>query len=78
MEGHLAVVVGDEGKQDPEHRDVRKREVSEDGGNTFPKRYEVPISCPHGPIVLKDGRYFYVGRAFGIKEAWRTDKRSYE
>ena len=52
--------------------------VSEDGGNTFPKRYEVPISCPHGPIVLKDGRYFYVGRAFGIKEAWRTDKRSYD
>jgi phosphohistidine swiveling domain-containing protein len=44
--------------------------VSEDGGKTFIKKYPVPISSPHGPIVLKDGRYLHVGRAFSIE---RTD-----
>lgn len=38
--------------------------VSEDGGYVFATRYPVPISSPHGPIVLKDGRYCYVGRSF--------------
>ncbi|MBO5286468.1 MAG: exo-alpha-sialidase [Clostridia bacterium] len=44
--------------------------VSEDYGKTFNVKYKIPISSPHGPIVLKDGRYFHVGRAFSIE---RTD-----
>ena len=38
--------------------------VSEDGGYVFGENYSVPITAPHGPIVLKDGRYCYVGTAF--------------
>lgn len=40
--------------------------VSEDGGNVFDKRYRMPITNPHGPILLSDGRYFYVGRSFSV------------
>ena len=51
--------------------------VSEDGGKSFPVRYPMPITCPHGPIVLKDGRYFYVGREFGINPLDRKGNREY-
>ncbi len=51
--------------------------VSEDGGYTFEKRYPLPITCPHGPIVLKDGRYFYVGRAFSVQKRFKTSGREY-
>lgn len=47
--------------------------VSEDGGNTFPVRYRVPITAPHGPIVLRDGRYFFVGRSFSIEDKYLED-----
>lgn len=51
--------------------------VSEDGGYVFSKRYSVPITTPHGPILLKDGRYFYVGRAFITAEQYKTAGREY-
>jgi len=51
--------------------------VSEDGGYVFSKRYSVPISTPHGPILLKDGRYFYVGRPFITPEQYKTAGREY-
>lgn len=51
--------------------------VSEDGGNTFSKRYMMPITSPHGPKVLKDGRYVYVGRAFSINDVYKTAGRVY-
>lgn len=44
--------------------------VSEDGGNTFPVGYRMPITAPHGPIVLRDGRYFYVGRSFSVEDKY--------
>lgn len=52
--------------------------VSEDGGKTFGKPYLVPVTAPHGPIVLSDGRYFYVGRSFSIAEKFRTKGRKYD
>lgn len=51
--------------------------VSEDGGKVFSKRYSVPITTPHGPILLKDGRYFYVGRAFRTLDEYKTEGRVY-
>ncbi len=39
--------------------------ISSDNGKTFDKRVKVPVSSPHGPITLKDGRLFYIGRIFG-------------
>ncbi len=38
--------------------------ISDDGGKTFKGPYIVPISSPHGPCELKDGRILYVGRRF--------------
>lgn len=51
--------------------------VSEDGGYVFNKRYSVPITTPHGPILLKDGRYFYVGRPFITADQYKTPNREY-
>lgn len=47
--------------------------VSEDGGNTFPKRYRFPLTAPHGPIVLSDGSYFFVGRSFSVEDRYLED-----
>lgn len=38
--------------------------VSNDGGNTIRYSYKMPITSPHGPILLENGNYFYVGRSF--------------
>lgn len=35
--------------------------ISEDGGNTFSKVKKIPITAPHGPNTLPDGRLIYVG-----------------
>lgn len=51
--------------------------VSEDGGKTFGKRYMMPITSPHGPKLLKDGRYVYVGRAFSVGKTDKTEGRTY-
>ena len=52
--------------------------VSEDGGYVFTKKYKIPITTPHGPILLKDGRYFYVGRAFKVQDEYKTAGRDYD
>ncbi len=38
--------------------------VSEDGGKTFKGPYLMPVSSPHGPCELSDGRILYVGRLY--------------
>lgn len=38
--------------------------VSEDGGITWSEARQSPVSAPHGPIVLRDGSLFYLGREF--------------
>ena len=55
--------------------DQRQREVgtwmirSTDGGVTWSARYAVPLSSPHGPTVLRDGRLIYAGKAL-----WKDDR----
>lgn len=41
--------------------------VSTDNGYTFSEPTLLPISSPHGPCVLNDGRILYVGRRFRDK-----------
>lgn len=36
---------------------------SVDGGLTWGARYRVPVSSPHGPVALTDGRVLYAGKA---------------
>lgn len=38
--------------------------ISLDGGLTFSKTYIAPITSPHGPIELKDGRILWIGTSF--------------
>ncbi len=42
--------------------------ISHDGGKTFSSPIRVPISSPHGPCQLQDGRVLYVGRYFQKEE----------
>ena len=51
--------------------------ISEDGGKTYPTRVIVPITSPHGPKVLSDGSYVWVGRSFAIAERDRDPNREY-
>ncbi|MBQ8294855.1 MAG: exo-alpha-sialidase [Clostridia bacterium] len=37
--------------------------ISEDGQN-FTEEIKLPVTAPHGPVVLKDGTLFYVGGAY--------------
>ncbi len=46
--------------------------VSEDGGKTFKGPYILPISSPHGPCELSDGRILYVGRVFSPTDSPTT------
>ncbi len=54
--------------------------LSEDGGATWGAPIRAPVSAPHGPIRLRDGRLLYLGRPMGagvdpIKEtteAWQS------
>jgi len=38
--------------------------ISHDGGITFGDVKKCPVSSPHGPMKLKDGRILYVGKEF--------------
>jgi hypothetical protein len=39
--------------------------VSEDGGDTWNQPVRVPVTAPHGPVLLRSGEIFYFGRVFG-------------
>lgn len=43
--------------------------ISNDGGKTFGKLGILPLTSPHGPCSLQDGRLFYIGRAFSSPES---------
>lgn len=36
--------------------------ISRDGGDTWGERHSTPVSSPHGPSLLSDGRILYLGR----------------
>ena len=36
--------------------------ISEDGGDTWSDPYIAPVSSPHGPTLLKNGKLFYIGK----------------
>lgn len=36
--------------------------ITEDGFNTISKPYKIPVSTPHGPILLHDGSIGYLGK----------------
>lgn len=38
--------------------------LSEDGGKTWGEAIKVPVTSPHGPALLRDGRLLYVGKEF--------------
>ncbi len=44
--------------------------LSEDYGKTWGEAIHIPLSCPHGPTVMNDGRLLYVGTPFEL-EAYR-------
>lgn len=46
--------------------------LSEDGGRTFGAPKRVHISCPHGPAVLPDGRFLYIGKPYCFIEPTRA------
>ncbi|MBQ4037865.1 MAG: exo-alpha-sialidase [Clostridia bacterium] len=49
--------------------------VSHDKGFTWEEKSRCPVSSPHGPVRLKDGRFLYVGtapRTVSPKELWGT------
>ena len=41
--------------------------LSEDYGKTWGDPIHVPLSCPHGPALLNDGRLLYVGTPFELE-----------
>lgn len=43
--------------------------ISNDGGETFGDMGILPITSPHGPCALDDGRLFYIGRSFSSPES---------
>ena len=45
--------------------------ISEDGGRTFGEPKRVHISCPHGPAVMPDGRFLYIGKPYCFIEPTR-------
>jgi len=46
----------------PEEKPGSFIRVSKDGGMTWGEAVEVPVSAPHGPILLQDGSLLYLGK----------------
>ncbi len=41
--------------------------ISKDNGYTFSDPINVPVTCPHGPMLTKDGKIFFIGSLTGHK-----------
>ncbi len=52
--------------------------ISEDSGNHFGDLKRVSVHCPHGPAVLPNGRFLYVGHAYSFIEPSRVAFRDQE
>ena len=42
--------------------------LSRDYGNTWEEAVKVPVTAPHGPIKLQNGKLFYLGKEFHSKD----------
>ena len=40
--------------------------ISHDMGKSFGEIYKSPVSSPHGPIAIRDGRVMWIGRKLGV------------
>ena len=47
--------------------------VSRDGGFSWGKTVQVPVSSPHGPALLKDGRILYLGKEMYAEDGLTKD-----
>ncbi len=53
--------------------------MSRDNGATWGELLRSPVTTPHGPICLRDGRIFYLGSMFGLpNEEHHRNVRLYE
>ena len=53
--------------------------LSDDNGNTWGEPIKVPVSAPHGPVLLKNGKLLYVGKEFHSgNESGKGDILCYE
>ncbi len=41
--------------------------ISQNNGESFGKIYKSPVTSPHGPIVLNDGRILWIGTVYGVQ-----------
>ncbi len=48
--------------------------ISTDNGESWSKIYRSPVTSPHGPTELKDGRILWVGRIFSSDNTFDTTK----
>ena len=55
---------------DEEYEDGSFIRFSEDGGKTWGKKVQVPVTAPHGPIRRRDGSLFYLGKEY----LWRNEE----
>lgn len=44
--------------------------ISNDGGITFDKIHKSPVTSPHGPCLLSDGRILWVGRCYSDHDSF--------
>ncbi len=49
--------------------------ISLDNGESWGEIYHSPITSPHGPVELKDGRILWIGTVFSTEERTDTDIR---
>lgn len=63
--------------EDPECRPGMHVRMSPDGGLTWGEVVNVPVSAPHGPILLKDETIFYFGRCRDGIAAYRSADGGY-
>ena len=47
--------------------------ISHDGAKTFGDIQRIPVTCPHGPVLMNDGSILYVGRYFDGSHPDRRD-----
>lgn len=52
--------------------------ISNDGGHTWGEQIRVPVTAPHGFIVLKDGSYLYFGKTDDLDKGGESPITAYK